>query len=66
MREVSINELQKVSGGFHMNIGTAFAAIAIGVVTGGPVGMGIAVAGVVAAQGVNNLDEMYQKQYGNK
>ncbi len=66
MREVSIGELKQVSGGYQMNVGTAFAALAIGAISGGPVGLGIAAAGVVAAQGVNNLNEMYHNEFGNK
>lgn len=58
MRELSVNAVEEVNGGFKLNTGQAVAALAIGFVTGGPAGVGIAACGIVAAQGVNNLDEL--------
>lgn len=65
MIELNDMEITQVSGGFKLfNIGAAIAAIAVGVVTGGPVGLGIALCSITMAQGVNNLDELYHGDVG--
>lgn len=58
MRELSKMEIGIVNGSFKFNLGTAIAAIAVGIVTGGPVGLGYALCGIVIAHGVNSLEEM--------
>lgn len=58
MIELNEMELHQVAAGFKLNTGQAIAAMALGFVTGGPVGLGYAVSVVLIAQGVNNLDEM--------
>jgi hypothetical protein len=62
MRELSRIEVHNISGSFHLNIGQALAAICIGWFAGGPIGLGFALSGVVMAQGVNNLDEMWKTE----
>ncbi len=65
MRELSLVEAQNVSGGFriklHFNIVQAvFTVIGAGIL-GGPVGAGVALAGVIGAQGTGNLVDMYKE-----
>lgn len=62
MRNISTEELFEITGGFKINIGQALAALAIGFVTGGPAGLGIAASGLVMAQGINNLNEMHEEE----
>lgn len=66
MNELTLNQLEEVSGGFHINLGTAVFAAVAGFVTGGPVGAGIALCGVVGAQGINNLEDMYHEEHRKK
>ncbi len=61
MRQLNIEELSEVSGGFKLNLGQALAAICVGWFAGGPVGLGFALSGVIMAQGINNLDELYKQ-----
>ena len=62
MRELSLLELHDISGGFriklHFNIVQAvFTVIGAGIL-GGPVGAGVALAGVIGAQGTGNLVDL--------
>ncbi len=60
MIELSREEMVQVNGGFHLtiNLGTAVASLAIGLITGGPVGIGYAACGIVMAQGINSLHNL--------
>ncbi|MBS0286522.1 MAG: hypothetical protein JSR17_04450 [Proteobacteria bacterium] len=55
------SECQAVNGGIHLNLGTVISGIVVGFVTGGPVGVGIALSGMVISEGVNNLNELRQE-----
>lgn len=61
MRELDRDELVKISAGLHLNLGAVIAAIATGVVTGGPAGLGIALCSIVISEGVNNLNDLRDK-----
>jgi len=66
MRELTIEEIQDVSGcfKFHFNvILTVFTAIGAGII-GGPVAAGIVVSAAVATQGTKNLVDMYIDEFG--
>lgn len=65
MRELTVSELNEVNGGFKLkfklkvNFGTLLAGCCVGWVTGGPVGLGYALCTGVAAQGFNELKDLY-------
>lgn len=50
------SEMLDVNGG--LNLGQVISTLTIGIVTAGPAGLGIAAAGLVMAQGINNLDDL--------
>lgn len=60
LKELTFDEVNEVSGGFHIhfNIGAAVGAIVLGIVTGGPVGLGYAISALIISEGVNNLNEL--------
>ena len=58
MRALITEEIKEVSAGFHINLGAFVAAIVLGAVTGGPVGVGLALSGIVMSEGVNNLNDL--------
>jgi|GEM_PF-2989028 hypothetical protein len=64
MKELNGIYLEQVSGGFHINLGTIAATLAVGLVTGGPAGMGIAATGLIINHGVNNLNELHNQPPG--
>lgn len=60
MKTLSIQEIETVAGGIHLHV-NVFQAIftVIGAsILGGPVGAGIAVAGIIGAQGSGNLYDL--------
>ncbi len=57
-RLLNTSECHAVNGGIHLNLGTVISSIVVGFVTGGPVGVGIAVSGLVISEGVNNLNDL--------
>jgi len=61
MRELTAQQSLEVSAGFKINIGHAIAAIATGIITGGPVGLGLAIGAIIISQGVNSLEEICNK-----
>ena len=65
MQGLTLEEVIEVSAGFHINLGTFIAAVVIGTITGGPVGLGLAISGVVMSEGINNLQDMYKDEFGN-
>jgi lactobin A/cerein 7B family class IIb bacteriocin len=65
MKELTIKETEEVNGGFKINLGTAIAGCIVGFITGGPIGLGYAIGTIIVAQGVNNLEEMYQNEFGH-
>ena len=60
MRIITKNEYDHISGG--ISLGTAVFALTIGLVTGGPAGLGIAAAGIVGARGIDNLHDMVKNK----
>lgn len=60
-RLLTTSECHAVNGGIHLNLGTVISSIVVGFVTGGPVGVGIAVSGLVISEGVNNLNDLRQE-----
>jgi len=60
LKELTFEEVHKISGGFHVhfNIGAAVGAIVLDAITGGPVGIGYAVSALIISEGVNNLNEL--------
>ena len=58
MIDLTTKQTKEVGAAFKMNIGQAIGALALGFVTGGPVGLGYAASVVIIAQGVNNLEEL--------
>ena len=62
MKSLTLEEVKEVQGGIGNTLGTIVFSLAAGLVTGGPVGFGIAACGVVGAKGIDNLNEMYHKQ----
>lgn len=50
-------ELNEIQGGIHIHVGAWVAAIALGAL-GGPAGLGIALSGIVIAEGVQNLADL--------
>ena len=64
MKELSSAEVSDVSGGFALiNLGAAMVALMIGAMAG-PAGLGIAVSGIVAAYGINELEQMGNDRFG--
>ncbi len=60
MKVLSGNEVNQVSGGFHIGkLGTVIFGLAAGFITGGPVGLGIAASALVGAEGVDKLVDLY-------
>lgn len=55
---VNQESLQEVSGG-KMHIGAMVSSLVVGFVTGGPIGLGFAASGIIMAQGINNLHDLY-------
>ncbi len=66
MRELSLQEIETVAGGFkiklHFNVIQAFFTVISAGIMGGPVGAGMAVAAIVGTQGAGNLVDMYKEQ----
>ncbi|MBS0290741.1 MAG: class IIb bacteriocin, lactobin A/cerein 7B family [Proteobacteria bacterium] len=61
MTRILINaEIEQVSGG-KFNFGSIISTLVVGIVTGGPVGLGIAASGLVMAQGIDNLADLINK-----
>lgn len=63
MKELNSNEVMEVSGGkfkLRINLGTFIGGAILGLITGGPVGLGYAVGTAIMAQGINSLDDMYR------
>lgn len=54
-------EVLEVSGG-GLSLGQIVSVLAIGIVTGGPAGLGIAASGLVMAHGINNRDDLVHNQ----
>ena len=50
------SHLQEVTGG--LSFGQVLSTLAIGFVTGGPAGLGIAASGLVMAKGIDNLNDV--------
>jgi len=62
MQVLSEQELNQVSGGFHIaKLGTAIIGLAAGFITGGPVGLGIAASALVGVEGIDKLVDLYQQ-----
>lgn len=61
MRTLSLEEANCVNGGLHINIGALVAACAVGLISGGPVGLGMAIGGIIINEGINNLDDLRKK-----
>ena len=60
MRELTQMELEFIAGGGWLSF---VFPIVIGFATGGPVGAGIAVGGIIATNGVKNLEHLHK--HGN-
>ncbi len=63
MKDLTAIDIREISAGkfkLKINIGTLIGAITTGFVTGGPAGVGIAVAAAVIAQGVGSLQELHE------
>jgi len=63
MKVLTDYEVAQCSGGkftIRINIGAFVGGCVLGFVTGGPVGLGLAVGAGLVAQGVNSLDDMYR------
>ena len=61
MRELSNDEIMDISGGkfrLRINLGAALGTIAVGILSGGPVGLGYALGAIIIQQGVNSLQDM--------
>jgi len=65
MKPLSIDEIRQIQGGLHIHIGAFIAAIVIGAVTGGPVGVGYVLTTTVMAKGIDNLADMAHDEWGN-
>ena len=64
MKELSTLEVSEVSGGFAIfNLGAALVALFVGAMAG-PAGLGIALSGLVAAYGINEMESMGNEQFG--
>ena len=55
--------LQDVSGG-KIHLGAIVSGLVVGFVAGGPIGLGLAAGGIIMAQGVDNLQDLYQSSSG--
>jgi hypothetical protein len=68
MKELSREDVLLVSGAFklHFNIFEAVFTVIGSTILGGPVGGGVAVAALIAAQGAGNLHDMYIDEFGNQ
>lgn len=68
MIELTACQIEEVSGGrkfrFHFNIFQAVMAVCTGVFMGGPVGLGIAVCGLVGTQGLGQLHDLAVDEFG--
>jgi len=67
MRNLRVEEMESVAGGFHLHFNVfqaVFTVIGAGII-GGPVGAGIAVAAAIGAQGLGNLHDMAIEEYEN-
>jgi hypothetical protein len=60
MYELTLQDVECVAGAAGWAVFVL--PIVIGFVTGGPIGAGIAVGGVIATAGVNNLEFMHKNQ----
>jgi len=61
MLVVSEESLHDISGGkFH--VGAMISGLVVGLVTGGPIGLGFAAGGIIMAQGIDNLHDLYSDQ----
>lgn len=62
MQVLMQEELNHVSGGFHIGkLGTAVFGLAVGFISGGPVGLGFAASALIGAEGIDKLVEMAQQ-----
>jgi hypothetical protein len=60
MRILNEFEVNEIAGGFHLaKLGASIFGLAVGFITGGPVGLGIAASALVGAEGVDKLVELY-------
>lgn len=63
MQELSIAEVSEVSGGFGLfNLGTTLVALFVGALAG-PAGLGMVLSGLVAAYGINQIEDMGNEQF---
>ncbi len=62
MIELTMDDVQQVAGGIHINLGAFIAAVAVGAL-GGPAGLGIALSSVVLAEGVQNLADLGDEHF---
>ena len=60
MLTINQESLQEVSGG-KIHIGAMVSSLVVGFVAGGPVGLGFAGSGIIMAQGINNLHDLYSE-----
>ena len=61
MRELRQNEFNEIAGGkfkVRVNIGAVVGGAVLGFISGGPVGMGLAIGTAVITQSVNSLKDM--------
>lgn len=67
MRQLTTTEVNQIDGAFklHFNPFQIIGAIAVGAVTGGPFGIGVAVSIAIIAQGSGNLADMAIDEWGN-
>jgi len=67
MRELSLTEMEEISGGrfkFHFNVFQGVSTIALGLVTAGPAGVGMAICALVVAQGLGQTHDMAVTELG--
>lgn len=62
MRQLTTTECEAIQGGIHIHVGAWIAAIAVGAL-GGPAGLGIAISGIVLAEGVQNLADLGDEHF---
>lgn len=63
MKELSVSEVTEISGGFALiNLGATLVALFVGAMAG-PTGLGIALSGIVAAYGINEMEQMGNEQF---
>lgn len=63
MRELQCSEFNEVSGGkfkVRINIGAVVGGAVLGFISGGPVGLGLAIGTAVITQSVNSLNDIYR------